>query len=415
MVNEEVEKNNTEILTYSTVGTILLAKLSGFTLSTITPFLPTIAISSVGCGALFGIYRTLTRSSRERKKLLEDMRNGFNLFFEGAGIKNKLGEFPNLIDIYEEEYVTTYSFIKPNGFSTHILDNNDIAIKEYFGKNSIEFESVGDFINIKVTTTELPHWIPFQMPKKKDSSDVVVSLGRDVRGKDVELNLSKCPNVMISGCTGSGKSINTNVMAVQLYSNYPNIEMYLIDMKCVELGIYADLPQTKKYTNKLEGAKEIIRELLEECDRRNELLNKMKVKKLSDYNKKVKPSEKLNPIVLIIDEAVRLMGDKDLNKDIAELGFICRSVEISILLNIQRPTVKLLNPDIRASLTNIIGFRTVNRKNSEIICDSNVLASLRGKGHGVLFNEDNDGIEFQGYYLDENDIEKYLKKYCEYK
>ena len=226
------------------------------------------------------------------------------------------------------------------------------------------------------------------------------------------LNLSKCPNVMISGCTGSGKSVNTNVIATQLYCNYPNVEIYLVDMKCVELGVYADLPQTKKYTNKLEGAKEIIKELLDECDRRNKLLNKMKVKKLSDYNKKVSPNKKLNPIILIIDEAVRLMGDKDLNKDIAELGFICRSVEISILLNIQRPTSKLLNPDIKASLTNIIGFRTINRKNSEIICDSTVLASLRGKGHGMLFNEDNDGVEFQGYYLDENDIEKYLNKYC---
>ena len=30
----------------------------------------------------------------------------------------------------------------------------------------------------------------------------------------------------------------------------------------------------------------------------------------------------------------------------------------------------------------------------------------------MLFNEDNDGVEFQGYYLDENDIEKYLNKYC---
>ena len=284
MVDEKVERSNTEMFTYGTIGALTLAKLSGFTLGTITPFLPMIGVGTLGLGSLFSIYRILTKDSREQKKMLEDMREGFNLFFEGSGIKNKIGDIPYLIDIKEEEYVTTYSFIKPNGFSTHILDNNDIAIKEYFGKNSIEFESVGDFINIKVTTTELPHWIPFQMPKKKDSSDVVVSLGRDVRGKDVELNLSKCPNVMISGCTGSGKSINTNVMAVQLYSNYPNIEMYLIDMKCVELGIYADLPQTKKYTNKLEGAKEIIRELLEECDRRNELLNKMKVKKLINKN-----------------------------------------------------------------------------------------------------------------------------------
>ena len=401
-----MEENNT----YAIVGGMGLLALSGLSLPTI-PLLP-IGIGVVGLGSLYGCYMIATKEEREKKRVLEEKKDELERFFIGAGIKNKEGETPILTNIWENEYETVYSFIRPIGFSTHMLENNDIAIKEYFNTNTVKFESKGDFINIIVSTTELARFIPFNIPKLKNKNEVIVSLGRDIRGKDVELNLSKCPNVMISGCTGSGKSVNTNVIATQLYCNYPNVEIYLVDMKCVELGVYADLPQTKKYTNKLEGAKEIIKELLDECDRRNKLLNKMKVKKLSDYNKKVSPNEKLNPIVLIIDEAVRLMGDKDLNKDIAELGFICRSVEISILLNIQRPTSKLLNPDIKASLTNIIGFRTINRKNSEIICDSTVLASLRGKGHGVLFNEDNDGVEFQGYYLDENDIEKYLNKYC---
>ena len=401
-----MEENNA----YTIVGGIGLLALSGLSVPTI-PLLP-IGIGVVGLGSLYGCYMIATKEEREKKRVLEEKKDELERFFIGAGIKNKEGETPILANIWENEYETIYSFIRPIGFSTHMLENNDIAIKEYFNTNNVKFESNGDFINIIVNATELARFIPFNIPKIKNKDEVIVSLGRDIRGKDVELNLSKCPNVMISGCTGSGKSVNTNVIATQLYCNYPNVEIYLVDMKCVELGVYADLPQTKKYTNKLEGAKEIIKELLDECDRRNKLLNKMKVKKLSDYNKKVSPNEKLNPIVLIIDEAVRLMGDKDLNKDIAELGFICRSVEISILLNIQRPTSKLLNPDIKASLTNIIGFRTINRKNSEIICDSTVLASLRGKGHGVLFNEDNDGVEFQGYYLDENDIEKYLNKYC---
>ena len=401
-----MEENNT----YAIVGGMGLLALSGLSVPTI-PLLP-IGIGVVGLGSLYGCYMIATKEERKNKRVLEEKKDELERFFIGAGIKNKEGETPILANIWENEYETIYSFIRPIGFSTHILESNDIAIKEYFNTNNVKFESNGDFINIIVSTTELARFIPFNIPKVKNKDEVIVSLGRDIRGKDVELNLSKCPNVMISGCTGSGKSVNTNVIATQLYCNYPNVEIYLVDMKCVELGVYADLPQTKKYTNKLEGAKEIIKELLDECDRRNKLLNKMKVKKLSDYNEKVSPNEKLNPIVLIIDEAVRLMGDKDLNKDIAELGFICRSCEISILLNIQRPTSKLLNPDIKASLTNIIGFRTINRKNSEIICDSTVLATLRGKGHGVLFNEDNDGVEFQGYYLDENDIEKYLNKYC---
>ena len=33
----------------------------------------------------------------------------------------------------------------------------------------------------------------------------------------------------------------------------------------------------------------------------------------------------------------------------------------------------------------------------------------------MLFNGDSDKFEFQGYYLDENDIEPLLKQHCIYK
>lgn len=193
--------NDTEVLTYSTIGTLALAKLSGFTLASVVPFMPIVGIGAIGLGSLYEVYRIATRDEREHKELIKEQKENLEQFFIGAGIKNKMGEIPMLSNIWEGEYETIYSFIKPSGFSTHILDSNDIAIKEYFKTDSIEFESNGDFINIKVTTVELPRWIPFQIPKKKDKSDVIVSLGKDVKGKDVELNLSKCPNVMVSGCT----------------------------------------------------------------------------------------------------------------------------------------------------------------------------------------------------------------------
>ena len=366
-----------------------------------------IGLGGVAIGSIYGAYRIVTKN----KRIMKEENEKFKSFFNGAGIKNKLGEVPILINIWEGEYENIYSFIRPIGFSTWDLESKDIAIKEYFDTNNVEFESNGDFINIKVATYELPKFIAFQMPNP-NKKNVVVSLGRDVKGREVQLNLDKCPNVLCSGMTGSGKSVCTNVITTQLYCNYPNIEMYLIDLKSVELNIYKNLKQTKKYTNKIEGAKEIIAELLKECDRRNDLFNTVGVKKLEDYNKKVPPKDRLNPIVCIIEEAVRLISDKDINKMLAELGFICRSCSVSIITNIQRPTSKLFNPDLKASLTNIIGFKTVNKKNSEVITDTTLLADLKGKGHGILFNEDVDRVEFRGYYLDEKDIEPLLKKYC---
>lgn len=398
--------SQTEVIAYGSIGLLGLAKLSGFSLVT-SVSLPIVSVGAIGLGSIYGIYRIVTKNSRYMK----EEKNKIEQMFIGAGIKNKKDEVPTLVNIYKGEYEDIYSFIKPNGFSTVDFKNKEITIREYFSTDNVEFESNGDFINIRVTTATLPTFIPFQMPKPQ--KDVVVSLGRDIKGNDVQLNLNKNPNVLISGMTGSGKSVCTNTIVTQLYCNYKDVEIYLIDMKSVELNIYKDLKQTKEYTNKLEGARKIVKELLDECNRRNDLFNRYKVKELSEYNKKVSPKDRLNPIVCIIEEAVRLMADKDLNKDLAELGFICRSCSISIITNIQRPTAKLFNPDLKASLTNVIGFRTTNRKNSEVITDTTLLATLRGKGNGMLFNEDVDRIEFQGYYLDEKDIEKLLKKYCE--
>ena len=396
----------------SVVSLGALTPYMGIPLGFISPI--PIALGTVAIGSLYGAYRIATKDKRKYEQLIKKEEEIFTDFFTGAGIKNRKNETPKLVNIFEGEYERVFSFIRPIGLSTFDLDNKDIAIKEFFGTNHISFESNGDFINIKVCKYELPEFIPFELPKPS-KNDIVVSLGKDIRGKDVLLNLSKCPNVLCSGMTGSGKSVCTNVITTQLYCNYPNIEVYLIDLKSVELNVYKNLKQTKKYTNKKSEVSDIIVELLEECDRRNNLFNEVGVKKLEDYNKKVKPNERLNPVVVIIEEAVRLMADKELNKMLAELGFICRSCSVSIIVNIQRPTAKLFNPDLKASLTNIIGFKTVNKRNSELITDTTLLADLRGKGHGMLFNGDSDKFEFQGYYLDENDIEPLLKQHCIYK
>ena len=137
----------------------------------------------------------------KEERYIKEEREKFNEFFIGCGLVNKLNETPILTNIYEGEYETVYSFIRPNGMSTCNFNAKDIAIQEYIGRDKIEFESNGDFINIKVQTVDLPKFIPFQMPKKKNTNDVIITLGRDAKGKDIDLNLSKCPNVMISGCT----------------------------------------------------------------------------------------------------------------------------------------------------------------------------------------------------------------------
>lgn len=417
MVNEKVEKNNTEILTYSTVGTILLAKLSGFTLSTITPFLPTIAISSVGCGALFGIYRTLTRSSREHRKMIEDKKEEFDLFFEGAGIKNKIGETPILIDINETDMGNIYSFINPIGLSTHDYNSKDIAIKEFLNCNNILFEVKEDFLNIQTIETSLPKVVPFILPERK-SDELIVKLGINELGEEIEINFSKIHSWLIAGATGSGKSVCVHNLLCQLYCNYSyNTDFYICDLKKTELSNYRKLSSTIKYVDKVEDVEKIIDELLRICDERHSLFIEYNVKNLQQYNKKVKKSEQLNNIVLCIEECIRLMNDKKLQAKIAELAFIARSAGIIIIMTVQRATKTLFSADIKASLLGKIGFKVVSRINSQVIMDDNRLFDIKERGECCVACEDISVGEtkIKVMYLEENRIDKILKKHCKYK
>lgn len=190
-----MEKNLTEQLTYATIGGSLILGMSNFTLPTVSTL--GLGLGGVAVGSLYGVYRILSRDRRE----LKERRKEFCEFFRGAGIMNKQNEIPILANIWEGEYETIYSFIRPVGFSTYSFEAKDTTIKEYLERDTIEFESNGDFINIKVTTVDLPRFIPFQMKERKNKDEVIVTLGRNAKGEDVELNLSKCPNVLVSGCT----------------------------------------------------------------------------------------------------------------------------------------------------------------------------------------------------------------------
>ena len=400
-----------------TIGNTPINSIPSLLMSTINPYLLPTGIGSLGFGALFGIYRILTKNSRERKKLLEDMRNNFNLFFEGAGIKNKLGEFPNLIDIKITDTGIIYSFINPIGMSTHDYNSKDIAIREFLNCKNISFELKGDLLNIVSIETDLPKVVPFILPEKK-SDELIVKLGVNELGEEIEINFSKIHSWLIAGATGSGKSVCIHNILTQLYCNYScNTDFYICDLKKTELNNYRRLSSTVEYVDNVEDVENIIDELLKICDERHSLFIKYNVKNLQQYNKKVKKSEQLNNIVLCIEECVRLMNDKKLQAKIAELAFIARSAGIIIIMTVQRATKNLMSPDIKASLLGKIGFKVVSRINSQVIMDDNRLFDIKERGECCVSCEDISIGEtrIKVMYLEEHRIDKILKKYCEYK
>ena len=146
------------------------------------------------------------------------------------------------------------------------------------------------------------------------------------------------PHLLIAGATGQGKSVGLNtILCSILYKKHPSeVKFILVDPKKVELTLYnklerhflAKLPNnedaiitdTKNVVNTLKS-------LCIEMDRRYDLLKKLEVRNIQEYNDKIK-TNKLNNLttykslpylVLVIDEFADLIMTAGKEVEITQL------------------------------------------------------------------------------------------------
>lgn len=365
-----------------------------------------VLLSSVMIGSVVGGAKTLYGSLSPDKKSGLRTEEEWEDFLNSIDISNKSSERIYFIRYESEDKVILGV---PYGIAEHDIKNREPYFKIFMECETLEYKVYNGYLVMKFYRDKLPEKVEYDINNEiLGLNDIIIDIGVS-RDNNAIINFNKTPHLLIAGATGSGKSVMTHCILTQLYRRYPELKFYLADMKKVELMNYKNLKNTVKYVDNVNDVSEMVKELMEECDRRYELIGKQGCKKMETYNKKVPKRLRLNPIVFVVEECVRLVSDKQLQKDLAELLFIARACGIYVIMTIQRPTKACLSPEIKASLGNIIGLKTVNKKNSECICDDMRLKDLRGFGHGWLWNDLGE-VEFQGYYIDEDKIDEYVKE-----
>ena len=197
----------------------------------------------------------------------------------------------------------------------------------------------------------------------------------------------------------------------QLVLNYNSdeLELYLSDNKGgTELNIYADLVHTKAFTKDLNGLKAIFKELNEEAEKRYKVLFDVKLEDIKSYNKKFKKN-KLSNILFVIEEFVAVYKDKTIQSMLQTALSQWRSVGIYILITTQRPSSKVITGDLKCNLGIILGLKTLDSNNSNVVIDKyNLLNNLRGNGHGYIrYNGKLE--EFQSFYIDHTEVKKRIR------
>jgi S-DNA-T family DNA segregation ATPase FtsK/SpoIIIE len=219
---------------------------------------------------------------------------------------------------------------------------------------------------------------------EKQTSPLTFALGRDVSGIPVTADLASMPHMLISGATGSGKSIMINsLLTCLLYRNSPaDMKLILVDPKRVELGLYNKIPhlltpvivEPEKCISALKWA-------VAEMDRRYKLLEEVGKRNIVDYNDAHK-EESMPYIVIVIDELADLMvlAAADVEGLIVRLAQMARAVGIHLVLATQRPSVDVITGIIKANIPARLAFSVASQVDSRTILDQMGAEKLLGKG-----------------------------------
>ncbi|TPV92995.1 MAG: DNA translocase FtsK [Myxococcales bacterium FL481] len=301
-------------------------------------------------------------------------------------------------------------------------------------------------------------------------SGIHLSLGKDITGKPVAINLAKAPHLLVAGATGAGKSVGVNSMICSiLYTCTPDeVRMILIDPKMLEFSIYADIPHLLlPVITDAERANNALRWTVNEMERRYAMLSEAKVRDIRGYNDKlpqlqsewdaekraleqahaaqtaiadvdgeasgdgskmsgiaVDEQGNLSPvtggvelgerpeglayIVVIIDEFADLMmvASKEVEANVARIAAKARAAGIHLIVATQRPSVDVITGTIKNNFPSRIAFQVTSDVDSRTILDQKGAKQLLGMGDMLYMDRGREPRRIHGCFVSEHEIEK---------
>lgn len=122
-------------------------------------------------------------------------------------------------------------------------------------------------------------------------SRLTMAVGKDIEGMPFVADLARMPHLLMSGTTGSGKSVSVNSMIMSLLfkATPEEVRFIMVDPKMLELSIYEGIPHLllPVVTDPRKAAL-ALRWAVDEMERRYSLLAEYGVRDLAGYNRVIK-------------------------------------------------------------------------------------------------------------------------------
>lgn len=253
------------------------------------------------------------------------------------------------------------------------------------------------------------------LPPLSEKTKLYIPFGESISGKIISGDLSKFPHMLISGGTGSGKSVfmQSVIMSLIMRNRPEELKLVMVDPKRVEMAKYDSIPHLLcPIVKDMSQAKICIDKLCHEMERRYTIFEKAGVREIREYNEEYaskKNLRKLPFIVCIIDEFADLMDTfKNVEDPVVRIAQKARAAGIHLIIATQRPTVNIVTGRLKANLSVRVALSMNSSIDSVTILGEAGAEELAGHGDMLVVCPEvlrNGLIRAQGAFVETKEIE----------
>ena len=257
---------------------------------------------------------------------------------------------------------------------------------------------------------------------KNDKVEIPLALGEDVSGDPVVIDLAKVPHLLIAGAVWTTICTDTLIMSLLLSFTPADLKLIMIDH--FELQGYSNLSHlptplhmlhgfgtwqnyrnlphllTPLITDKT-GATAALRRAAEEVDRRCNIMAKLHIRELAEFNRRPPDPEpvydtdgsvippKMPYVVIFINELADLMmpeAKNDVENSIVRIAPNGRAAGIHIVVATRRPSTNIITGVVKDNLPTRFCFQVRSGVDSRVVLDTVGAEKLLGKGDMLLMS-----------------------------
>jgi len=220
-------------------------------------------------------------------------------------------------------------------------------------------------------------------------------MGQSTSGAHVYADLAAQPHLLISGATGSGKSVYTAqlICSLALFLAPEELELVLVDTKNLDLVMFKGLEHVKYVISNIEDLRAALLMLLSDVRLRNTEMSGL-ARNIREWNTGFGKNKPMKYKILIMDELADVLDQDnailvqmkkserppaimDLVQQIAQIS---RAAGVHLILATQRPSVDILPGRIKTNFPARVSFKLPTQADSRVILDENGAEALLGAG-----------------------------------